>query len=243
MSQVAALNATCARCGVRDKALCTALTDSDLDRLAGLGVQRRLARGETLMRAGDPPVVCANIQSGVMKIAQVTPGGEEAIVGLLYAGDFVGRPFAGAPDHDVVALTEVKLCAFPRAAFERLLGDHARMERLLLERTLAELDRARRWLLRLGRASALARVSGFLDDMSRRLAGPDASLCGHGAGSQPFELPVSRGEMADLLGLTIETVSRQMTRLKTAGIISLPGLRSVVVHDPDALADAAEELA
>ncbi len=237
------LNATCARCDVRDTALCTSLADDELDRLAGLGVQRRLARGDTLLRAGDPPVVCANIQAGVMKIAQVTPGGSEAIVGLLYPGDLVGRPFAGMSDHDVVALTDVKLCAFPRAAFERVLGDHGRMERLLLERTMAELDRARRWLLRLGRASALARVAGFLDDMSRRLAGPDGLMPGTTGASQPFELPLSRGEMADLLGLTIETVSRQMTRLKTAGIISLPGLRSVVVHDPDALADAAAELA
>lgn len=236
------LNATCRGCAVRDRALCASLTDAELEPLAGLGVQRRLGRGDTLVREGDPPMVCANVQSGVMKIAQVTPGGSEAIVGLLYPGDMVGRPFAGITDHDVVALSDVQLCVFPRAAFERALTDHGRMERMLLERTLSELDRARRRLLRMGRASALARVAGFIDDMARRFA-PAAGDPGQDARQPGFDLPLSRGEMADLLGLTIETVSRQMTRLKTAGIIGLPGGRAVLVHDPVALADAAEELA
>lgn len=235
------LNATCQGCAVRDRALCASLTDAELEPLAGLGVQRRLGRGDTLVREGDPPMVCANVQSGVLKIAQVTPGGSEAIVGLLYPGDMVGRPFAGITDHDVVALTDVQLCVFPRAAFERALTDHGRMERMLLERTLTELDRARRWLLRMGRASALARVAGFVDDMARRFAPADGA--GSDRGQPAFDLPLSRGEIADLLGLTIETVSRQMTRLKTAGIIGLPGGRAVLVHDPVALADAAEELA
>lgn len=234
---------TCSDCGVRERALCGSLTDDELGDLAKLGLQRRLVRGETLMRAGDPPLVCANLQSGVMKISSVTPGGSEAIVGLVYPGDFIGRPFAGSDEHDVVALTDVELCVFPRAAFERALTDHARMEQLLLQRTLTELDRARRWLVRMGRATASARVAGFLDDMRRRLAVSD---CQRGASMEPpsaFDLPLSRGEIADLLGLTIETVSRQMTRLRGAGVIDLPGGRGIVVRDSVALAMAAEELA
>lgn len=235
---------TCSDCGVRDSALCGSLNDEELAELGKLGVHRRLSRGDTLMRAGDPPLVCANIQSGVMKISSVTPDGSEAIVGLVYAGDFVGRPFAGPSDHDVVALTDVELCVFPRAAFERTLADHRRMEHLLLERTLIELDRARRWLMRMGRATASARVAGFLDDIGRRLAAVNdcqrAKPEKDGRGVA-FELPLSRGEIADLLGLTIETVSRQMTRLRAAGIIDLPGGRSIIVRDPLALAAAAEE--
>jgi CRP/FNR family transcriptional regulator, anaerobic regulatory protein len=233
---------TCSDCGVRDSALCGSLTDAELAELGKLGVQRRLARGETLVRAGDAPLACANIQSGVMKIASVTPGGSESIVGLVYAGDFVGRPFAGPSAHDVVALTDVELCVFPRAAFEQALTDHHRMERLLLERTLVELDRARSWLVRVGRATAGARVAGFLDDMARRLAaGNDCRRAvAEEAAAADFELPLSRSEIADLLGLTIETVSRQMTRLRAAGIIDLPGGRRIVVRDRRALAAAAD---
>ena len=258
----------CSNCGVRDKSLCGSLSDAELDGLSKLGVLRRLGRGDTLVRADDPPLVCANLQSGVMKVSRVTPGGSEAIVGLLYPGDFIGRPFAESDDHDVVALTDVELCVFPRAGFERALTEHRQMEQKLLQRTLAELDRARRWLMRMGRATASARVAGFLDDMQRRLATSDCqrplatracqrplatsdcqrrlatSDCQSGSaggGTVAFDLPLSRGEIADLLGLTIETVSRQMTRLRAAGIIELPGGRAVIIRDTAALAEAAEE--
>jgi CRP/FNR family transcriptional regulator len=233
---------TCSDCGVRERALCASLTDAELAELSPLGVQRRLGRGDTLLRAGDPPLVCANVQSGVMKIARTTAGGSEAIVGLAYPGDFIGRPFAHADDHDVVALTDVELCVFPRAAFERAISNHDRMERLLLQRTIAELDRARDWLLRMAHASAAARVAGFLHDMRRRLAVSDCQKGAELAGPQRFDLPMSRGEIADLLGLTIETVSRQMTKLRAAGIIDLPGGRGVIVRQPEALAAAAAEL-
>ena len=233
----------CSDCGVRDRALCGSLTDAELADVARLGVQRLLVRGETLVRADDPPLVCANVQSGVLKVSSVTPGGSEAIVGLLYPGDFIGRPFATSDQHDVVALTDVALCVFPRAAFERALTEHRQMEQKLLQRTLAELDRARRWLMRMGRATAAARVAGFLDDMQRRLGTSDCQRGVAVTGPVRFELPLSRGEIADLLGLTIETVSRQMTRLRAAGIIDLPGGRAVIIHNPTALAEIAEELA
>jgi CRP/FNR family transcriptional regulator, anaerobic regulatory protein len=229
------MSRTCSECGVRDRALCASLDDTQLAALGSLGVQRQLVRGETLIRAGDPPLVCANLQAGVMKLCAVTASGEEAITGLLFPGDFIGRPFMGSAEHDIVALTDVELCVFPRAAFERALHDHRRMEQLLLERTLAELDRARRSLVTLGRASAGARVAGFLDDIARRMAvsgcQPDAGPAG-----RSFDLPLSRGEIADVLGLTIETVSRQMTRLRTAGIIDLPGGRAIVVRNAAGLA-------
>lgn len=233
----------CSVCGVRDKALCGSLSDAELVGLSRLGVLRRLSRGDALVRADDPPLVCANVQSGVMKISSVTPGGSEAIVGLLYPGDFIGRPFADADDHDVVALTDVELCVFPRADFERALAEHRQMEQRLLQRTRAELDRARRWLLRMGHATAMARVAGFLDDMQRRLTTSDCQPGLVGDSPVGFELPLSRGEIADLLGLTIETVSRQMTRLRAAGIIDLPGGRAVIIRNSSALAGAAEEVA
>ncbi len=232
---------SCSECGVRDRALCASLDDDALDRLGKLGMQRRLLRGETLIRAGDQPLVCANLQSGVMKICTLTPAGSESIVGLLYPGDFVGRPFDTSSDHDIVALTDVELCVFPRVVFERTLADHQRMEHLLLQRTLAELDRTRRWLTRMGRATASARVAGFLDDMGRRLAMADCQRSGGVRRGMAYELPLSRGEIADLLGLTIETVSRQITRLRAAGIIGLPGGRGITIENPAALAAAAEE--
>lgn len=218
---------SCATCAVRARALCAALNDEELAGLAAQGVQRTLGRGDTLLHAGDERRVCANIQSGLMKVASVTADGDEAIVGLAYAGDFVGRPFAGTAEQDVVALTDVTLCAFPVEAVEAALRRHPDMERELLTRTLDDLDSARRWLVRLAHASAGARVAGFLLDMAKRLGAAEG---------ETVQLPVSRGEIADLLGLTIETVSRQVTRLRAAGIIDLPGGRGLVICDMAALA-------
>lgn len=228
----------CRQCAVRGSALCAALSDAQLLDLAAQGMQRRLARGEILVRAGDTAVPCANIQRGLMKICQTNPAGQEVIVGLLWPGDFVGAPFLAAAEagHDVVALTPVTLCQFPARVMERALADHPAMERELLSRTMAELARLRARLGSLARATALARVAGFLIETAQRSGSEDGETI------TVIDLPLSRGEMADLLGLTIETVSRQMSRLKQAGLIGLPGGRRVVIQDPDALAEAAEDL-
>jgi len=228
----------CTDCAVRDQALCSSLSDSELSALNTLGRRRTIARGQTLIWAGDESIICANLLSGVLKLVAATPDGREQIVGLLYPADFVGQPYAGQADFTITALTESELCIFPRAAFERVLEDHARMERLLLQRTLAALGVARTRMLSLARQSAQEKIAGFLLDMALRAtttgcrATPD--------GPMTFDLPLTRGQIADVLGLTIETVSRQMTRLRIAGVIALPGGRAITISDPDALQGRAE---
>lgn len=225
--------APCADCAVRDTALCGGLTDEELAELNRLGRRRRVAKGEVIAWAGDNNIVCANLLSGVLRLSGMTPGGREQTVGLLYPADFVGRPFAETMDVGIEALSDAELCVFPRAPFERVLADHARMERLLLQRVLAALDEARGRMLTLARGSAAEKISGFLLDMAGRAAAtgcratPDGPLT--------FDLPLARGEIADLLGLTIETVSRQMTALARAGIIALPGGRALTILDMPAL--------
>ncbi|WP_416906836.1 MAG: Crp/Fnr family transcriptional regulator [Polymorphobacter sp.] len=228
------MGSRCDSCIVRDRALCAALDPAALQALGRIGVVRRLGRGETLSWAGDDAPTCATLQSGVMKLVVVTSDGEQAIVGMLFPGDFIGRPFGGVQQQDIVALTDVQICAFPRAAFAATLRDHQAMQELLLARTMAELDRARDWLVRMGHARAGERVAGFLEDVARRLG-----ALGCEGPSAVVELPLGRGEMAELLGLTIETVSRQISRLKTIGAISLQGTRRLIVEDPALLARAA----
>jgi CRP/FNR family transcriptional regulator len=107
------------------------------------------------------------------------------------------------------------------------------LEHKLLTRTLSELDRTRRWMLLLGRKGAAEKIATFLLDMSERLADP-RSEAAH-APADRFELPFSRQQVADILGLTIETVSRQLTALKREGVIELPSRRAVVIRDRAAL--------
>ena len=217
----------CADCAVRDTALCASLNDEELAQLNRIGRRVRLAKGETLQFAGDDSLVFANVVDGVLKLSTSTADGREQIVGLLYPADFLGRLFAVRVDYDCTALTDADLCIFPRKGFERALSDFHKLERSLLERTMVELDRTREWMLLLGRKSAEEKVASFLINITERLK-PEG-CAGRGDGVQTYVLPLTRGQIADVLGLTIETVSRQLTRLKTAGIIALPSTREVTI--------------
>jgi CRP/FNR family transcriptional regulator len=231
-----AIQRPCAECQVRDQSLCGSLSDEELHSLNAIGRHRKLERGQTLLWAGDEALLCANLLSGVLKLSAATADGREQIVGLLYPADFVGRPFAESAEHTITALTDAELCVFPRKPFEETLEEHVRMERLLLRRTLAALDDARNRMLLLGRKTAEEKVASFLLDMSVHLA-PEAA---QGGRAVTFDLPLTRAQIADVLGLTIETVSRQMTRLKRAGLIDLPAGRLVTIRDRDALEERAE---
>ncbi|PTQ08286.1 Crp/Fnr family transcriptional regulator [Sphingomonas oleivorans] len=228
-----ALTDICADCAVRDRALCGSLNDEELAALNMLGRRQKVARGETLIWAGDESIICGNLLSGVLKLAASTADGREQIVGLLYPADFIGRPYADVADFTVTALTDAELCFFPRKPFEQALEDHIQMERLLLQRTFAALDEARARMLMLGRKSAEEKLADFLLDMARRMGSSGCRATPDGP--MTFDLPLTRGQIADVLGLTIETVSRQMTKLKAAGIIALPGGRAVTISDRQAL--------
>jgi len=228
----------CADCAVRDQSLCGSLTDRELDVLNTLGRRQTVTRGETVIWAGDDSVICANLLSGVLKLSASTGDGREQIVGLLYPADFVGRPYAAEAEFTVTALTDAELCVFPRKPFEGVLEDHARMERLLLQRTFAALGEARSRMLMLARNTAAEKVAGFLLGMADRAG--SAGCRASDDGPVTFDLPLTRGQIADVLGLTIETVSRRLTKLKAAGIIALPGVRAVTIRDRAALEARAE---
>lgn len=227
----------CAPCAVRNRAICADLNADEVALLSGLGRRRRLKAGEQLLWEGDEAVLVANVIEGVLKLSTRTSDGKEQILGIVYPSDFLGRPFGQTTPYGVEALTDAHVCVFQRADFDRFAREHPRLEHKLLERTLAELDRTRRWMLLLGRMNAEQKVATFLLEMEERLGG-------HGCGvpnrkRDSFSLPLSRQQIADVLGLTIETVSRQFTRFKTEGVIDLPSRREVTILDRSALADRA----
>ncbi|HWJ68467.1 MAG TPA: Crp/Fnr family transcriptional regulator [Sphingobium sp.] len=224
---------SCQTCVVRNQAICSALSAPELEVLSRIGRHVPIRRGETLIWEGDESALVANVIEGVLKLSTSTADGREQIVGVVYPSDFIGRPFGGTAQHSVTALSDAQLCLFTRAAFDGFAHDYPQLQHKLLERTLTELDRARGWMLALGRKSAGERVATFLLDMAERLGG--ASCDASQQPSQRFDLPLTRQQMGDLLGLTIETVSRQLTRLRQAGIIDLPDRRGVVILDREAM--------
>jgi CRP/FNR family transcriptional regulator len=226
-------NHPCADCAVRDRSLCGSLDDSRLTDLHRIGRRQRLAPGETLALAGSDASACGNVISGALQLCASTVDGREQIVGTLYPADFVGWLYASETPFTVRAICDSEVCTFHRGSFEQLLERHMDLERQLLRQALAALDDTRTQMLTLTRRSAAEKVAGFLLDMAARpeTRGRRATR----AGPLTFDLPLSRGQMAELLGLTIETVSRQLTRLKIAGTIALPGVRAVTIRDEAAL--------
>ncbi len=182
----------------------------------------------------------ANIVSGVVKLTKTLEDGRQHIIGLLFASDFLGRAFRKDNPYFAEAATEVELCVFPAAGFEKLLIEHPELEHRLFQYTLSELDACQEWMLLLARKKAEERVASFLLMIAKRV--PSVG-CGHSGNSEEirFQLPLSRAEISDCLGLTIETVSRQMTRLKTKGVIELVNYREIVIPCVRALRAAAYE--
>ena len=215
----------CDACAIRNRAICADLDDSEIGLLNGIGRRRQLEAGEQLMWEGDEAVLVANVIDGVLKLASHSADGGEQILGLAYPSDFLGRPFGETAPYGVEALTDAQICVFERKDFDRFARDHPRLEHKLLERTLTELDRSRRWMMLLGRMNARQKVASFLLELTDRLGKA-------GAGGETFvTLPLSRQQMADVLGLTIETVSRQLSRLRSAGLIDTPSRREIVLRD------------
>ena len=224
----------CETCVVRNRAICSSLDDEELKALNNIGRRRTLEPGESLMWEGEDSVLVANVIDGVLKLSTGTEDGREQIVGVVYPSDFIGRPFGSTSGHGVTALTESMVCVFSRRDFDAFAREHPALEHKLLQRTLAELDRTRRWMLLLGRKSAGEKLASFLLEMSERLVQPDC-VSAPDMPLKRFALPFSRQQVADVLGLTIETVSRQFTRLKAEGIIDLPSRREVTIVNRQAL--------
>ena len=224
---------TCSTCAIRHRAVCGALADAEIGDLGRLGRFRDFAPGEVIFADDAATTFFANVVSGVVKLEKGSADGRQQIVGLLFSPDFLGRAYAKRNPYFAIAATNVRLCTFPHSGFENLLRTHPGLEHRLFENTLSELDSEREWMFLLGRKSAAEKVASFLYMIAKRQ--PQVG-CGHTDEAAHIDLPLTRSDIADFLGLTIETVSRQITRLKSDGVIRLLSGREIVVPDIEALA-------
>jgi CRP/FNR family transcriptional regulator len=222
----------CLACEGRRKGVCGALEAPQLARLGRHSIRREVAPGTELLAAGEQADSYANILSGVVKLYKLMSDGRRQLVGLQFAPDFLGRPFADRGEVTAEAANLVRICSFPRSVLEAVIRESPGLERRLHEQALRELDEARDWMMTLGRKSAAEKVASFL-----RLVGRHVDPSPDGYATQ-FEIPLERADIADFLGLTIETVSRQLTLLRKAGVIDIVRNRQVTVNDLPSLVSA-----
>jgi CRP/FNR family transcriptional regulator len=229
--------ARCESCFIRHRGICAALSVDALEKLSSIARRRTIPVNHYIFRDGDEAISFAAIVSGVVKLIKTTSEGERHIVGLVYAPEFLGHTFAEQHRFSAAAATEVEMCMFPRTSFNRLLDEVPEMQRWLFEFTVRELDISRYWTLMLGRKSSYERVASLLLIMAKRSRNAGCALISDK--SAHFELPLTRSELADYLGLTLETVSRKISGLKRKGLIELRSTREIVVPDLELLAEVA----
>ena len=225
--------ALCRACEARHRGVCGALSPAQLVNLNKQSTRKRVESGIELIGESQEANTYANIISGVVKLTKMMADGRQQIVGLQFAPDFLGRPFRADSGTTADAATDVNICSFPKAVIDRMIKDTPELEHRLLEQTLKELDEARDWMLTLGRKTASEKVASFLFLIATHINPEDD------AESASFELPLTRSDIADFLGLTIETVSRQMTKLRKDGVIQIRNNRHVDVADLTKLAERA----
>jgi len=223
---------TCADCPIRHRAVCSKCESAELEMLERMKVYRTYQPGEAIVWAGEKVQMTGSVVEGVAMLLRTLPDGRRQMVGLLLPSDFLGRPGRDVAKFDVVAATPVTFCMFRKSDFERLVANSPQIETRLLEMTLDELDSAREWMLLLGRKTAREKIASLFVIMGRRDAYLNRT---EPRGGLVFPFYITREAMADYLGLTIETVSRQISALRKAGLIDLNENRMVRVPDFAAL--------
>jgi CRP/FNR family transcriptional regulator, anaerobic regulatory protein len=224
--------ATCRACEARHGGVCSTLSSQQLGELNKHSQRRAVSAGTELLGQGELVTSYSNILSGVVKLSKIMADGRQQIVGLQFAPDFMGRPFLGESLMAAEAATDTELCVLPRKILERMICETPELGNRLHAQALTELDEARDWMLTLGRKTAREKVASLLVLIATHTDPEPCAGCS-------FDLPLSRADIADFLGLTIETVSRQMTKLRKDGLIQIENNRHVLVPDYDRLVSAA----
>jgi CRP/FNR family transcriptional regulator len=214
----------CADCAVRGSSVCAALDNAELRELEHLSSHLHFASCETVFAQEEMTTSFYNLLEGVMRLYKLLPDGRRQIVGFALPGDFLGLTASPCHSFSADAIGPVAVCRFSRTSFSRYIEDKPHLLRRINELTIRELSQAQDHMVLLGRRSAEEKVATFLIAWRDRLA----ELKGL---SKTVPLPMSRLDIADFLGLTIETVSRTFTKLDREGVIEImPG--SVCLLDP-----------
>ena len=226
----------CAHCGARAHSVCNAIDNKDLERLGSLATHITVEPGRCFIDEGDPAEHFFNVTTGTAKLFKLLPDGRRQITGFASTGHFLGLAVSSSYAFSAEAVEPMRICRFSRSKLRGLLDDFPAMEKRLLEVASNELVAAQEQMLLLGRKTARERLASFLIDR----ANMPSHCMGHKPGSaETVLLPMTRNDIADYLGLTFETVSRTLTKLKTEGLIEIPSADTVVIRRHNTLEDIA----
>ena len=207
----------CAACKVRLISVCAALTSEELSGLEALSQPVHLDPRQALFQQEGRAGAVYNVTEGALRLSRLLPDGRRQVMGFAMVGDFLGLALSERFTVTAEALAPTTLCRFEKRAFAGLVARTPHLLQRLYERAGHELTLAQDHMLLLGRRTAEEKVASFLLGLRTRYA-----RIGHD--SITVELPMGRQDIADHLGLTIETVSRMLTRLdREKALLIVPG--------------------
>jgi len=216
---VSCLCGKCLNCTVYNRSVCAAASPDAVEQLNRISHMRTFSRGSIIQAQGETSDIVGNVVEGVVKLSNASINGNEHIVGLLFPSDFFGRLFSEESQFSYEAATDVTLCAMNKLAFERFLSDHPKVEHEMLKAKLDELDAVREWAAITNGHTTMQRVATLLYVFSRRSKNQHLES---GAPSDfVVHMPLSRRDIADYLGTTPETLSRNIQTLARGKVIRI----------------------
>jgi CRP/FNR family transcriptional regulator len=224
------LKASCATCSMHQLCLPMGLDDKDMERLDQIiGRRRKVARGANLFRIGDTFQNLYAIRLGHFKTCQVSQDGVEQITGFQMAGELLGMDAISTDLHHctAVALEDSEVCEIPFSTLQQLLGDMPTLLRHFHRMMSQEITREQSVMLLLGNMQATQRFAAFLVNLSSRYEA-------RGYSPNTFQLRMSREDIGNYLGLTIESISRLLSRFKKEALLRVSN-REIEMLDPPRL--------
>ena len=219
----------CLHCSVRHLSVCSALACDEVQALERITQAMATPLGTTLARSGEPRTHVYTVTEGALRLVRTLADGRRQVNGFVLPGDYVGLSGSDHHRYDIEAIADSRVCRVPTAQMRDLRQQFPHLERKLLQRACQELDAAQDNALALARLQPPERLAAFLLHLAEREARLDIRI------GKRIMLPMGRGDIADHLGLTMETVSRTFTKLRQQGLIALPHLNVVEVLDCEGL--------
>ena len=214
----------CSLCKIKSYSFCRCLNDDDLEIFSKVSFEKKFTDKENIFLQNDPSTHLYNITEGNVKIYQLLDDGRIQIIGFLYPGDFFGTYKNNKYNYSAEAIGNLRVCVFDQRVLDKYMDQNPILAKELLNETSYELTLAQDRMTVMGRLNAIEKIAIFLINISNQRKRI-------GWQSNPISLSMTRQDIADYLGLTIETVSREISKLKASNIIKIISSKQLFIND------------
>jgi len=218
----------CSLCKIRSYSFCRCLNDDQLEIFSKVSFEKKFTDKVNIFLQNDPSTHLYNITEGNVKIYQLLDDGRIQIIGFLYPGDFFGTYKNNKYNYSAEAIGNLRVCVFDQRVLDKYMDQNPILAKELLNQTSYELTLAQDRMTVMGRLNAIEKISIFFINISNQRKRI-------GWQSNPISLSMARQDIADYLGLTIETVSREISKLKTSNIIKIISSKQLFINDIEKL--------